>query len=239
MVAENVIIHGIGFRVALFVVEATSAFAIEYSRQAAIISVLEKNYFSWNFGNKPHLSGVIILMEAFVPPEPRTFEQVMLPHLDAAYNLACWLLRDPHDAEDSVQEACLRAHRAFDRFRGADGRAWLLTIVRNVCYSQLRQKNRVSGEVAFEDDLHGSTHDPADDNALAWQEMKSDLLQQGLEHLHAEYREVIVLHALEGLSYREIAGVAGIPIGTVMSRLSRARGKLKTELIALTEKGKR
>jgi len=176
-------------------------------------------------------------MEAFVPAEPRTFEQLMLPHLDAAYNLARWLLRDPHDAEDAVQDACLRAHRAFDRFRGSDGRAWLLTIVRNTCYSALRKKRREPGEVAFDDDLHGSTEDPAEANALAWQEIKGDLLRQALERIPVEFREVIVLHEIEGLAYREIAVVADIPIGTVMSRLARARQKLQTELLTLTGKG--
>jgi len=171
-------------------------------------------------------------MEAFVPPEPGSFEQLMLPHLDAAYNLACWLLRDPHDAED----ACLRAHRAIGRFRGGDGRAWLLTIVRNVCYSELRGRRRGPEEVAFEDEIHGSTHDPADANAVAWQEIKSDLLRQALERLPAEHREVIVLHEIEGLAYRDIAGVAGIPIGTVMSRLARARARLQTEVLTITGK---
>jgi len=173
-------------------------------------------------------------MEAFVPAEPRTFEQLMLPHLDAAYNLARWLLRDPHDAEDAVQDACLRAHRAFDRFRGSDGRAWLLAIVRNTCFSVLRKKRREPGEVVFEDDLHGSTEDPAEANALAWREIKGDLLRQALERIPAEYREVIVLHEIEGMAYREIASVADIPIGTVMSRLSRGRRKLQTELLTLT-----
>jgi RNA polymerase sigma-70 factor (ECF subfamily) len=175
-------------------------------------------------------------MEASVPNVPPTFERLMLPHLDAAYNLACWLLRDPHDAEDAVQEACLRAHRAIDRFRGGDGRPWLLTIVRNVCYSQLR-KNRGEPEPAlFDDETHGSTYDPAEANAVAWREIKSELLRQGLERLPAEFREVIVLHELEGLSYREISGIAEIPLGTVMSRLARARRRLQTELLALAAK---
>ena len=173
-------------------------------------------------------------MEAFVPPEPRTFEQLMLPHLDAAYNLACWLLRDPHDAQDAVQDACVRAHRAIDRFRGVDGRAWLLTIVRNTCYTRLREKRRERGEVAFEEDLHGSTHDPAEANALEWREINGEILRQALERLPAEYREAVVLHEIEGLAYREISSVAGIPIGTVMSRLSRARERLRIELATLT-----
>ena len=160
----------------------------------------------------------------------------MLPHLDAAYNLARWLLRDDHDAEDAVQEACLRACRALDRFRGGDGRAWLLTIVRHVCYSHLRRNRREPAVEAFDEDAHGSTHDPGEVNALAWQEVKGALLRQALDRLAPEFREVIVLHELEGLTYREIAAVTEIPIGTVMSRLSRARQKLQTEVLALSGK---
>jgi RNA polymerase sigma-70 factor (ECF subfamily) len=160
----------------------------------------------------------------------------MLPHLDAAYNLAYWLLRDPHDAQDAVQEACLRAHRAIDQFRGADGRPWLLTITRNVCYSQLRKNRREPAAALFDDDTHGSAHDPAEANAVAWREVKSELLRQGLERLPGEFREAIVLHELEGLSYRAIADIAEIPIGTVMSRLARARRRLQTELRALAAK---
>ena len=175
-------------------------------------------------------------MEAPVPPGPPTFEHLLLPHLDAAYNLACWLLRDPHDAEDAVQEASLRAHRAVARFRGGDARPWLLTIVRNVCYSHLRKNRREPEPAAFDEDTHGSIHDPAEANAVAWREIKSELLRQALERLPAEFREVIVLHELEGLPYREIAEVADLPIGTVMSRLARARRKLQTELFALAAK---
>jgi RNA polymerase sigma-70 factor, ECF subfamily len=175
-------------------------------------------------------------MEASAPHAPPTFEELMLPHMDAAYNLARWLLRDPHDAEDALQDACLRAYRSLDRFRGDDGRAWLLTIVRNVCYSRMRQRRREPAKDAFDDDAHGSTHDPADANAAAWRETKGELLQQALERLPDEYREVIVLHEIEGLPYRDIAVVAGIPIGTVMSRLARARSKLQTELIILSGK---
>ncbi len=176
------------------------------------------------------------LIRLRVPPTSQTFETLMLPHLDAAHNLARWLLRDGHAAEDAVQEACLRAYRALDRFRGEDGRAWLLTIVRNVCYSRLRQRRREPTAAEFDDEAHGSTHDPAEDNARAWHEVKSELLRQALEKLPAEFREVIVLHELEGLAYREIAAVAEIPIGTVMSRLARARLKLRAELFALSEK---
>ena len=162
----------------------------------------------------------------------------MLPHLDAAYNLARWLLRHEHDAEDAVQDAFVRAHQAFGRFRGGDARPWLLTIVRNVCYSRLREQRRGAATEPFEDDAHGSTHDPAEANAIAWRETKGAHLRQALEQLAPEFREVIVLHELEGLAYREIAAVAEIPIGTVMSRLARARQKLQTELRALAAKEK-
>jgi len=154
----------------------------------------------------------------------------MLPHLDAAYNLARWLLRNDHDAEDAVQEACLRAWRAFDRFRGGDGRAWLLTIVRNVCYTHLREIRREPVLEMFDDAAHGSSDDPAESKAIEWKETKGEQLRQALERLPAEFREVIVLHELEGLAYREIATVAGIPLGTVMSRLARARHKLQADL---------
>jgi RNA polymerase sigma-70 factor, ECF subfamily len=173
-------------------------------------------------------------MEAPAPGVPSSFDHLMLPHLDAAYNLARWLLRNDHDAQDAVQEACLRAYRAFDRFRGADGRAWLLTIVRNVCYSQLRQGRREPPGEPFTDELHGATDDPGETRALAWRETNGELLRQALEKLPAEFREVIVLHELEGLAYREIAAVAEIPLGTVMSRLARARRKLAAELLTLT-----
>jgi RNA polymerase sigma-70 factor, ECF subfamily len=175
-------------------------------------------------------------MEASAPHASSTFDKLMLPHLDAAYNLARWLLRDPHNAEDALQDACLRAHRSMDRFRGDDGRAWLLTIVRNVCYSKMRQGRRQPPTDAFDDDAHGSTHDPSEANAADWRETKGELLRRALEQLPDEYREVIVLHEIEGLPYREIAAVAEIPIGTVMSRLARARRKLQTELLSLAAK---
>jgi RNA polymerase sigma-70 factor (ECF subfamily) len=159
----------------------------------------------------------------------------MLPHLDTAYNLSRWLLRDPHDAEDAVQDACLRAFRAFGGFRGSDGRAWFLTIVRNVCYSHLRQGKREFPTVAFEEELHGSPQDSGGANPQSWLEAKSELLHQALERLPTEHREVIVLHDVEGLSYREIASVAEIPLGTVMSRLARGRGKLEAELTILSQ----
>jgi RNA polymerase sigma-70 factor, ECF subfamily len=210
-------------------------FAIEYAPRPQNIPSAEKKKVPRLRGNKTSPSRVILQMEAFVPHAP-TFETLMLPHLDAAYNLARWLLRDPHDAQDAVQDAFLRAHRSFERFRGTDGRPWLLTIVRNVCYSKMRETNRGPEEVAFAEDVHGSTHDPADANAVAWHEVKGELLQKALERLPAPYREVIVLHEIEGLPYRSIAAVTGTPVGTVMSRLSRARARLQAEVVSPTEK---
>src|SRR4051812_46606880 len=161
------------------------------------------------------------------PKPPSAFEAVMLPHLDAAYNLARWLLRHDHDAQDAVQDAFLRAYQAFGRFTGSDGRAWLLTIVRNVCYSRLRGQRRHPGPEVFDDEIHGGLVHQADTNAVAWHEVRSELLGEALAQLAPEFREVIVLHELEGLSYRQIAEIANLLIGTVMSRLGRAREKLR------------
>jgi RNA polymerase sigma-70 factor (ECF subfamily) len=161
---------------------------------------------------------------------PSAFEQFVLPHLDCAFDLARWLLRHDHDAEDAVQEACVKAHRALPGFRAADGRAWLLTIVRNVCYSRLRQARGASASQVFDDDVHGAVDAPAELAAFEWREEQLAQLRAGVERLPPEFREVLVLHELEGLSYREIAEVAAIPIGTVMSRLSRARKKLQADL---------
>ena len=169
-------------------------------------------------------------MEAFEPPEPRTFEQLMLPHLDSAHTLALWLLRDPHDAQDAVQDAFLRAHRGFAGFRGREARAWIMAIVRNTCYSLMRGRRRAPESVAFEEDLHGAAGEAEPARAVDWRETRGERLREALAKLPAEYREVIVLHEVEGMAYREIAAVAGIPVGTVMSRLSRARARLQAEL---------
>ena len=165
-----------------------------------------------------------------------SFEETMLPHLPNAYNLARWLLRNDHDAEDSVQEAYLRAYKAFGQFRGGDGRAWLLTIVRNVCYSRLRKNQTVELHEAFDESLHGATDAPAETADRLRGEVGAELLREALALLPEKMREMIVLHDLEGLAYREVAEVAGVPIGTVMSRLSRARERLHRELVGLMAK---
>lgn len=155
------------------------------------------------------------------------FEQIVLPHLDAAYNLARWLTRSDADAEDVVQEACLRALNSFGGFQhGRDARPWLLKIVRNTCYTWLRQ-NRAHEFMASTDDM--LQEPPASDEspeALLLQNADSQALRRALDDVQLEYREALVLRELEGLSYKEIAELLGVPIGTVMSRLSRGRKDL-------------
>jgi RNA polymerase sigma-70 factor, ECF subfamily len=163
------------------------------------------------------------------------FEEVFLPHLDAAYNLARWLLRNDQDAEDCVQDAYLRAYKAYPRFRGGDGKAWFMTIVRNVCYTAIKKLRSHETPEPFDEEIHCATDDVMKTEELR-QKANAETLQQGLEKLPPEFREMIVLHDLEGHAYKEIALIAGIPIGTVMSRLARARGRLRTEIIALSTK---
>ena len=155
------------------------------------------------------------------------FEQAVLPHLDAAYNLARWLTRNDHDAEDVAQEACLRAMRFFDGFRGGSVRSWLLTIVRNTYLTSL-QKSRAKEMAPLEDDVESDAANPEEQLI---DRVDGQTLRQALDALPAEYREVIVLRELEELSYKEIADIAGIPIGTVMSRLARARRRLQESVL--------
>ena len=156
------------------------------------------------------------------------FETAVLPHLDAAYNLARWLTRNPHDAEDLVQECMVRAFTYFDGFHGRDGRAWLLAIVRNSFYTSLRQ-GRGRQTVTFEEELH-SDGGPPDPETLLVRRIGAEELGKAIEELPAAFRETLVLREIEGLSYREIADVAGVPIGTVMSRLARARRLVRRRL---------
>ena len=156
------------------------------------------------------------------------FERVVLPHLDDAYTLACYLLRDKHDAQDAVQESVLRALRYFDGFRGEDARAWLLTIVRNYCYTWKKGSRIDRSTVAFADTDEVEDSHAADD--LVMQASESERVKAAVDALPAELREVIVLRELSEMSYREISEVVGAPIGTVMSRLSRARNRLAAAL---------
>ncbi len=161
------------------------------------------------------------------------FEQAILPHLNAAYNLARWLTGHDQDAQDVVQEACLRAFRAFDGFYGADGRAWLLTIVRNTAYTALQKNKAARLTTPFDEEIHGDLQtEKSDPSAIMRLAEDADRLQNAMENLPMEFREALVLRHQEGLSYNEIARVAGIPPGTVMSRLARARARLRQCLIA-------
>ena len=156
-----------------------------------------------------------------------SFEATVLPHLDAAYNLARWLLHNKADAEDVVQDAMLRAFRFFGSFRGGDGRPWLLTIVRNTCYSYLQKNRSHELSLPIEDELFDvQSQDPSPEARLI-QIDSSEILMKALEQLPVETREIIVLRELEEMSYKEIAEIAGVPIGTVMSRLARGRKRLQ------------
>jgi len=174
-----------------------------------------------------------------------SFETAVLPHLDAAYNLARWLARNDDDAQDIVQEAFLRAFKSFAGFRGASGRPWLLAIVRNTCYTWLQQHKSAQLEVPYDDELSG---EEACDQAypdrgggnpeeiLALNEDRR-LFDAALAALPIEFREAVILRDVEDLSYKEIASVAAIPIGTVMSRLARGRRMLYAALTRMREGG--
>jgi RNA polymerase sigma-70 factor, ECF subfamily len=165
----------------------------------------------------------------------RRFELLALPHLDAAYNLARWLARNTSDAEDVVQDAYLRAYRYFDTFQGGNFRVWLLTIVRNTFVTWVKE-NRSGRMVFLPDTPVADTADaeetmwssrPRDPEALLLESIDSQTLSRLMEQLPAEYREVLLLREIEDLAYKEIATVTGAPIGTVMSRLARARLSLR------------
>lgn len=162
------------------------------------------------------------------PQEQSRFEMLVLPHFDAAFNLARWLLRGAADAEDATQESLLRAYRFFPGFHGGDVRAWLLQIVRNTCYTCLEKNRRVDDMTEFDEELHGVPGPTPEGLAIAGD--NRERLTRALESLPPRYREVIVLRELEGCSYKEIAAITSIPIGTVMSTLSRARRQLQSAL---------
>ena len=161
------------------------------------------------------------------------FEQAVLPHLDAAYSLARWLTRNEQDAQDVTQEAFLRAFRFFDGYQGGNMRAWLFTIVRNTCYTWLSHNRPAEPAEEFNEEIHSPEDSGARDpelQLLARADQES--LRRALEELPEVYREAIILRELEGLSYKDIADVASISIGTVMSRLARARARLREALCA-------
>jgi len=154
------------------------------------------------------------------------FEELIMPHLDAAYNLARWLTRNEHDAEDVVQDAFLRAFKFFDGFRGGNGRSWLLSIVRNTSYTWL-QKNRRQ-DLVFDEKIPEVEDPAANPEVLLLKHADQATVLQAMEELPVEFREVTILRELEGMSYKEIAEITDVPLGTVMSRLARARKQLQT-----------
>jgi RNA polymerase sigma-70 factor (ECF subfamily) len=165
------------------------------------------------------------------------FEQDVLPHLDAAYNLARWLMRNEQDAQDVVQEAILRALRFFSGLRGGDARPWLMKIVRNVCYTRLRENRPLQDAMEFDESLVlTDPHAPNPESAVLQNESGA-LVRKAVADLPANLREVLILRELERMSYKEIAEITGRPIGTVMSSLSRARGRLRQDLTVFMNGG--
>ena len=156
----------------------------------------------------------------------RAFEEVVLPHLDAAFNYARWLTKSDADAEDVVQDAAVRALRFFSSLRNDDARAWLLTIVRNTWYARFSKVHHTDQHAVFDDMKDERADEQLDPEALVIQRQAVERVQRAIEQLPIDFREVIVLRELEGLSYKDIAAVIGTPIGTVMSRLARARERL-------------
>jgi len=160
----------------------------------------------------------------------KSFEQTVLPHLDAAYNLARWLAGNDHDAQDVVQEACLRALKFFGGFRGENARAWLLTIVRNTFYTWLRNNRRPDNIVELSDEVLAVEDVSVNADILNSRLGDAEAVRRAVEQLPVEFREIVILREMEGFSYKEIAEVADVPIGTVMSRLTRARRQLQKRL---------
>jgi RNA polymerase sigma-70 factor (ECF subfamily) len=158
------------------------------------------------------------------------FEQAVLPHLDAAYTLARYLLRDEDEARDAVQDAYLRALTYFQGFRGGDGRAWILAIVRNTCHTRHQRSRTAPITTSFEDEQH--TPEATDDSAISAdaERIPVESVREAVEQLPWDFREVVILREVHGYSYKEIGQVVGVPVGTVMSRLSRARRRLRDTL---------
>jgi RNA polymerase sigma factor (sigma-70 family) len=179
-------------------------------------------------------------MESSGADVPRSFEEVVLPHLDAAFNYARWLTKNDADAEDVVQDAYVRALRFFSSLRDENARAWLFTIVRNTWYGRFPRAGSGVTTVAMEDadvDADHRADASLDPEAQMIQQQTVDRVRRALEMLPTGFREVLVLRELEGLSYKEIAAIVGIPIGTVMSRLARARERLASVLTTSDSSG--
>jgi len=162
--------------------------------------------------------------------ELASFEAVMLPHMDAAHNLARWLLRNEQDAQDVVQEAYLRAFKSFSGFHGSNGRAWLLTIVRNTSYTLLKKNRTADLTTTFDEEIHATGPESVSPATILEHAEDAELIKNAMNKLPAEFREILTLRHQEELSYQEIGEILKIPTGTVMSRLARARAKLREYL---------
>jgi RNA polymerase sigma-70 factor (ECF subfamily) len=212
----------------------------DYANKIAMALPLKTAHASetQDFESDPKIVKFVVVKkrEEQAKEELTSFEEAMLPHLDAAHNLAKWLLRNEEDAQDVVQEAYLRAFRSFSGFRGTNGRAWLLTIVRNTSYTLLKKNRAVDLTTPFDEEIHVTAHESASPATILEQSEDAELIKEAMDELPAEFREILVLRHQEGLSYKEIADIAQIPPGTVMSRLARARGKLKEYLAARMSK---
>ena len=158
------------------------------------------------------------------------FEETIMPHLDAAYNLARWLTRNEHDAEDVAQDAVLRAFKFFGGFRGGNSRSWLLSIVRNTAYTWLQKNRRQEIATAFDEATHDVEDAASNPEVLLLKNADRQDIMKAVEELPVEFREAMILRELEGMSYREIADMTDVPVGTVMSRLARARKRLQQSL---------
>ena len=162
--------------------------------------------------------------------ELASFEAVMLPHMDAAHNLARWLLRNEQDAQDVVQEAYLRAFKSYSGFHGSNGRAWLLTIVRNTSYTLLKKNRTADLTTTFDEEIHATGPESVSPATILEHAEDAELIKNAMNKLPAEFREILTLRHQEELSYQEIGEILKIPTGTVMSRLARARAKLREYL---------
>jgi RNA polymerase sigma factor (sigma-70 family) len=159
-----------------------------------------------------------------------SFEEAVLPHLDAAFNLARWLTHNKQDAEDVVQEAYLRAFRFFPNFRGGHARAWLMKIVRNTCYTWMNSNRPLQNAAEFDENLFPPNSRAPDPEEVVLQKDSGALVRKALGNLPPSFREVLILREFEAMSYNEIADITGMPVGTVMSSLSRARSRLRQTL---------
>jgi|SRR5579872_7186527 len=162
------------------------------------------------------------------------FERIVLCHMDSAFALARWYSWNDDDAKDLVQEAALRAFKAFENFQGGDGRVWLFTIVRNLYFTSISRKP--VDQAVFDEEIHTSRESSANPEVLLFRGVETMMVRQAIQNLAPEFREVLVLREMEGLSYKEIAGIIQAPMGTVMSRLARARDHLRQALAGYMKK---